>query len=332
MIYENNSPEKGLKQLQITTWQIYQENLLKNGPKNHQDLEKKLKITIDQTHEQRVKLGLEIILLLISHPQKDVRAFSLGRIYPLITEKSLSELIIKDLKDIRDDPQLDVSAAAQESLEDISGIVHNLMLVDIILEVLVEFSVDLEKYGRKKAIPFHWPFSSHPLKEENFQDGNSFFNSKNRYIFPFIRWYRQMNVFMDRILFSNQLEELFPELEEMEEFSMVNLWEEGIIPYSDISSFQWKPADSLERLAHIYAHTFMENGHLNHLKTFLDDDDYRVRRIGVNALIDVVTFLLNCPTEKSKEKVTHSQNQHRKINLPSLAKLSIIHFLPFKRP
>ena len=332
MIYERNSPEKGLKQLQSTIWQIYQKNLLKNGPKNHHDLEKKLKITIDHTHENRVKLGLEIILLLISHPQKDVRAFSLGRVYPLITEKSLNELIIKDLKDMRDDPQLDVSAAAQESLEDISGIIHNLMLVDIILEILVEFSVDLENYGLKKVIPLHSPFSSQALKEENFQGENSFFNSKNRYIFPFIRGYRQMNVFLDKILFSNQLEELFPELKEMEEFSMVNLWEEGIIPYSDISNFQWKPVDSLERLAHIYAHTFMENGHLNHLKTFLDDDDYRVRQIGVNALIDVVTFLLNCPTEKSKEKVTHSQNQHQKINLPSLAKLSIIHFLPFKRP
>jgi hypothetical protein len=332
LIYAQNSPEKGLKQLQSTTWQICQENLLKNRPKNHRDLEKKLKITIDHTHENSAKLGLEIILLLISHPLKDVRAFSLGRVYPLITEKSLNELIIKDLKDMRNDPQLNVNTAAQESLEDISSIVHNLIVVDIILEVLVEFSVDLEKYGRRKVIPFHSPFSSHPLEGQYLEGGNSFFNSKNRYIFPFIRWYRQMNVYLDKILFSNQLEELFPELEDMEEFSMANLWEEGIIPYSDISNFQWKPADSLERLANIYAHTFMEEGHLHRLKTYLDDDDYRVRQIGVNALIEVVKFLLNCPTAKSKEKVTHSQNQHRKINLPSLAKLSIIHFLPFKRP
>ncbi len=332
MIYERNSPEKGFEQLQSTKWQIHPEKLLKNGPKTHRDLEEKLKITINHTHEHRLKLGLEIILLLISHSQKDVRALSLGRIYPLIAEKSLNELIIKDLKDMRDDPQLDVSAVAQESLEDISGIVHNLMIVDLILEVFIEFSVDLEKYGRKKANPIQSLFSAHPLEVENFEGENSFFNSKNRYIFPFIRWYRQINVLLDKILFSNQLEELFPELEDMEEFSMGNIWEEGIIPYLDISNFQWKPADSLERLANIYAHTFMEEGHLHRLKAYLDDDDHHVRQIGVNALIEVVTFLLNCPTEKSKEKLTHSQNQHRKINLPSLAKLSIINFLPFKRP
>jgi hypothetical protein len=331
VIYEQNSPEKGFEQLQGTEWQIYQENLLKNGPQTHTDLEKNLKIAIDHTHQHRLKLGLEIVLLLLSHPQKDVRAFSLGRLYPLITKESLRELIIKDLKDMLHDSQLNVIAAAQESLDEISGIVHNLVLADIISEVFVEFSVDLEKYGRKKAMSFHSQFLSHPFEGKNLEGGNSFFNSKNRYIFPFIRGYRQINVLLDKILFSNQLEDLFPELEDMEEFSMGNLLEEGIIPYSDISNFQWKPADSLERLANIYAHTFMEEGHLHRLKTYLEDDDYHVRQIGVNALIEVVTFLLNCPDEKSKN-VTDSQNHHHKINLPSLAKLSIIHFLPFIRP
>jgi hypothetical protein len=332
VIYERNSPEKGFEQLQGTEWQTYQENLLKNRPKTHRDLENNLKIAIARTHKHQLKLGLEIILLLLSHPQKDVRAFSLGRLYPLITKESLRELIIKDLKDMRDDSQLNVSAAAQESLNGISGIVHNLVLADIISEVFVEFSVDLEKYGLTHNINFHSPFSSHPLEGKDLEGGNSFFNSKNRYIFPFIRGYRQMNVLLDKILFSNQLEELFPELTSMEEFSIGNILEEGIIPYSDLSNFQWKPADSLERLANIYAHTFMEEGHLHRLKTYLDDDDYHVRQIGANALIEVVSFILNCPDEKSKENVTHPQNQHRKINLPSLAKLSIIHFLPFKRP
>ena len=331
MIYERNSLENGFKDSPNKEWKRYQEKLLKNRPQTHRDLENNLKIAIANSHKNRLKLGLEIILILISHPQKDVRAFSLGKLYPLITEESLCELIIKDLKDMQDDSQLNVSTAAQESLAGISGIVHNLVLADIISEVFVEFSVDLEKYSRKNAIPFHSQFSSHPLKGQDTNGGNSFFNSKNRYIFPFIRWYRQMNVFLDKILFSNQLEELFPELAGMEEFSMGDILDEGIIPYSNISNFQWKPTDSLERLANIYAHTFMEDGHLHRLKTYLDDDDSQVRQIGVNALIEVVTFLLNCPDEKSKN-VTDSQNQHHKINLPSLAKLSIIHFLPFKRP
>ncbi len=325
MIYEQNSLEKDFEHPSGTKWQIYQKNLLKNEPKAHRNLVKNLKKAIDHTHKHQLKLGLEIILILLSHPQKDVRAFSLGRLYPLITAESLRELIIKDLKDMRDDPQSNVSAAAEKSLDCISGIVHNLVLADIISEVFVEFSVDLEKYDLTNLIQFQSPLSLHNLEEQN-----SFFNSK--YIVGLIRRYRQVTVFLDKILFSNQLEEIFPELTSMEEFSMGNILEEGIIPHSDISNFQWKPTDSLERLANIYAHTFMEDGHLNRLKTYLDDDNYQVRQIGVNALIEVVTFLLNYSDGKSEENITEPQNQHRKINLPSLAKLSIIHFLPFKRP
>jgi len=328
LTYERNSLEKGFEN--PPEWQIYPEKLLKNESPTHRDLEKKIKIAITHTHKHQIKLGLEIILILLSHPKKDVRAYSLGKLYPLITEELLRELIIKDLDDMRDDPQLNVSTAAQESLEDISGMINNIVLADLISEVFNEFSVDLEKFGQKKVTP-HLPFSSHPLEGQSPAGGNSFFSSKNRYVFPFIRWYRQINVYLDKILFSSQLEELFPELTDMEEFSFGNILEEGVIPHSNISNFQWKPADSLERLANIYAHTFMEKGHLNRLKTYLDDEDYHVRKIGVNSMIEVVTFLLNCPDEKSKEKVNSSQPLHRKINLPSLAKLCIIPFLPFKR-
>jgi hypothetical protein len=326
VIYEGNSLKKGFENpLSSTGWQIYQENLLKNNPQTHEDLEKNLEIAIAHTHKHQLKLGLEIILILLSHPQKDVRAFSLGKLYPLTTDETLRELIIKDLKDIRNDPQLNISIAAQNSLDCISGIVHNLVLADIISEAFVEFSVDLEKYGLTTAIHFQTPFSPHHLEGQS-----SFFNSKNKYIVALIRLYRQINVLLDKILFSKQLEELFPELKDMEEVSMGNFLEEGVIPYSDISNFEWNPTDSLEKLAQIYAHTFMENRHLHRLKTYLDDDNYQIRKIGVNALIDVATFLLNCQNEKSKEKETPSPEPHQKINLPSLAKLCIIHFFHLK--
>lgn len=327
MTYERNSLEKCFEH--HSKWQIYSENLQENESPTHRDLEKKIKTAITHTHKHQIKLGLEIILILLSHPKKDVRAYSLGKLYPLLTEELLRELIIKDLNDMRDDPQLNVSTAAQESLEDISGIINNLILADLISEVFTEFYVDLEKFGQKKVTPLS--FSSHPLKGHSPAGGNSFFSSKNRYIFPFIRWYRQINVYLDKILFSNQLEVLFPELTDMEEFSIGNILEEGVIPYSNISNFQWKPTDSLERVATIYAHTFMEKGHLNRLKTYLDDEDYHVRKIGANAMIEVVTFLFECPDKKSKEKINSSQPMHRKINLPSLAKLCIIPFWPFKR-
>ena len=61
-------------------------------------LEKNLKLANTHTHERRLKLGLEIILILLSHPQKDVRAFSLGRLYSLITEESLRSFVINKLR------------------------------------------------------------------------------------------------------------------------------------------------------------------------------------------------------------------------------------------
>jgi hypothetical protein len=317
VIYERNSLKKGFENPYSKEWQIYQEKLIKNGAKTHHDLEKNLKIAIDNTHKHQLKLLLEIIFILLSHPQKDVRAFSLGRLYPLITEESLRRFIIKDLKEMCDDPQINVNLAAQDSLELISGLVHDLVLPNIISEVFTVFLIDLEKETkiRVRNLQFLLNPSIHPHS-----DPNSLFHSHNRFIIAFVRKFRQLNILLDKTIFSNELEELFPELEDVENFCMGNFTAEEIIPYSDIANTQWKPTDSIEKIANIYANTFREEGHLHHLKTYLDDDDYRVRRIGVNALLSVAEFLLNCSDEKSAENINHLNNPYLENNIQSLSK------------
>ncbi len=316
MIFERNSLKKGFEDSHGTEWQIYQEKLLKNGAKTHHDLEKNLKIAIDQTHKHRLKLGLEIILILLSHPQKDVSAFTLGRLYSLITEESLRRFIINDLKEMRDDPQINVSTAAQNSLELISGSVHDLMLADIISEVFTDFFIDLEKETKNRIENLQ---SSLPLSNDHYPDSNSF-HSHNRFIIALVRKFRQLNILLDKTIFSKELEEIIPELEDVENFCMGNFPEEGIIPFSTIENSQWRPKDSIAKLANVYAHTFLEKGHLNHLKTYLNDDDYRVRQIGANALLSVVEFLLNCADDEPLQNINHPHIPHFKDYPQSLAK------------
>lgn len=304
---ENNSPSDAFGHSHPTKWQENQENLLNNEPSVHAELEVNLKQIITKASSQKSKSGLKLILFLISHPKKDVRAFSLGRLYPLFKEDSLHILIIKDLRKMCDDPESEVHKAAENSLDFISDNMYNLMISEMILEIFVEIEKDTKIGIRyiKSSSPHQ---QSHP-------------DSPNKFKKIFIKRFRQLNVLLNKIIFSNQLEELFPELEDVEDFCLEDISDEGIIPYSEIYNFQWRPTDSIERLANIYAHTFMERGHLHHLKTYLDDEDYHVRRIGVEALITVVNFLLNGSNEKSVPDLSHTSTPYFKIRPQPLAKL-----------
>jgi len=296
----------------ITEWQKYQETLLNNEPSTHADLEKNLKLIITPSPDQQSKLGFELILFLISHPKKDVRAFSLGQLYPLLKEDSLHRLIIKDLREMCNDPKSEVQKAAKDSLDIISNNIYNLMICEMILEILVEIEKDTKigiKYFRSALI------SSHP------QQQSSPPNSENMFKKPFIKFFRQLNILLDKILFSDQLEELFPELEEVEDFCIGDILDEGIIPYIEIYNFQWRPLDSIEKLATIYSHTFTEKGHLKHLKRYLDDENYHIRRIGVNALVTVVKFLLNGSNQKSTSNLNYNSSPYFQINPHTSVKL-----------
>ena len=313
VIYEkNHSSPDAFGHPPITEWQKYQETSLNNGLSTHANLEKSLKEILAEIQDPQLKLGLEILLFLISHPKKDVRAFSLGQLYPLLGEDRLHRLIIEDLREMCKDSQLEVHEAAEKSLECISDNIYNLMICEMILEILVEIEKDTKigiKYFRSALI------SSHP------QQQSSPPNSKNRFKKAFIKCFRQLNVLLDKILFSDQLEDLFPELEEVEDFCIGDILDEGIIPYIEIYNFQWRPLDSIERLATIYAHTFTEKGHLKHLKRYLDDENYHIRRVGVNALVTVVKFLLNGSNQKSTSNLNYNSSPYFQINPHTSVKL-----------
>lgn len=292
----HNHPSKSFRYPTVTEWNEYHGNIGNDETDIHSHLKENLKHTIESTPNQRSKLGLKIILMLISHPKKDVRAFSLGKLYPLLTEDSLRRLIIEDLREMYDDPYYNVHKAAEESLDYVSEEIYNLKIPELILETFTE----LEKNLKTKISSFTASFASHHHHPPSP-------NSPNKYKISLTKKCRQFNILLDKIIFSDELEDIFPELGDVEDFSMGDIIDKGVIPYSDISHFQWRPADSIERIAATYAHTFMEKGHLHHLKTYLDDEDYVVRQIGVNALLSVVEFLFDGSKEKSRVEYAASK-------------------------
>ena len=103
---------------------------------------------------------------------------------------------------------------------------------------------------------------------------------------------------------------MFPELSDIDVLFEENFIEQEIIPYSSISKFELKQKDPLNELATIYANTILEKGHLRRLEAFLDDEDYYVRRTGVNALTQTANILI------SSKKKTFIENL--KISLVKL--------------
>lgn len=296
-------PQTGFGDTDGSKWQ---DNKLKYEPDTHYNLENQLKQKIINSHDRKFKLGLEIILILISHPKKDVRAFSLGRLYSLTEDESAQKLIIRDLREMYNEPQSETHKAAEESLNFVCDEIHSLMIIEMIIRVLVQLENQTKvKLNHLKATPL--PHFHHP----------HFFNSKNKFLFRFTRILRQLSLVLDKTIFSSELEELIPELEDVENLFMGNYPEDGIIPYSKISNFQWRPTDSIEELAKIYSHTFLEKRHLDRLQTYLDDEDYHIRHIGASALISVADCLLH----SSRDEVYSLNDLHFENSSQKFAKI-----------
>ena len=89
----------------------------------------------------------------------------------------------------------------------------------------------------------------------------------------------------------------FPELESVE-YLFDDIFEENLVKigtdsYSKLLKYEFGKKDALNELSLVYANSFLEKGHIRRLKAFLDDDDYHVRREGVNALSYVAKILIS---------------------------------------
>ena len=134
-------------------------------PETLTDFRDMLNNLIDSTENIDLKMGLKIILTLISHPKKDVIAYSLGKIYLMIKEESIRNLIIAEIKKMEVDDNLTVRKSAEESIEMISVEVNKYEIFELSYDILNQLTINLENYVN--PITDHIPRKSYFISKFN---------------------------------------------------------------------------------------------------------------------------------------------------------------------
>jgi hypothetical protein len=61
---------------------------------------------------------------------------------------------------------------------------------------------------------------------------------------------------------------------------------------------EFNKKEAMQRLASFYVNTFREKGHIRRLTALLDDEEYEIQQIGIDALTEVLEILLTHYNEK----------------------------------
>ncbi|MDD3985518.1 MAG: hypothetical protein PHY59_06485 [Methanobacterium sp.] len=72
---------------------------------------------LNNTDNNDLKLGLKIILALISHEKQEVVASSLGRLYLIIQDECIRRLILKELNEMSYCKDISLKASVEDSLD-----------------------------------------------------------------------------------------------------------------------------------------------------------------------------------------------------------------------
>jgi hypothetical protein len=116
-------------------------------------------------------------------------------------------------------------------------------------------------------------------------------------------WNGMMYNFMKVMLIIDHNLNLFEiDMLDMEEYYNNNL-DQPLIPYSELSNIEITDENYFRTLINVYAMTFRENGHLNHLKSLLDDDNYKIRRMAIDALIYALKVLTDYKADNPFENL-----------------------------
>jgi len=101
---------------------------------NFKELKEIFSNLIQYTQNQKLKKSLEIILILISHKNEDIRAYALGKLFFLMNDELIQKLIIKELKNMLYNRE-DISEIADHSLDSISAEIYKIETIEIFLNI-----------------------------------------------------------------------------------------------------------------------------------------------------------------------------------------------------
>lgn len=196
----------------------------------------------------------------------EVVAYSLGKLYFLFNDEKIHKLIVEELKNLKLEEDELIHRYVEDSIESIADEVNSIEIMKLECNIFENISHRFELYL------------------------NSAVNRIPRQI---------DNKFMDRIQRSRialQLDNMIYSIEEL-----MKQLENGIeLHYEEDRILEPKPLRITEmtavetnfnQLIDIYALTFREHGHINHLISLLNDESPEIRIMGVDGLLYVLKVL-----------------------------------------
>ncbi len=267
---------------------INREYLLKDDFQTLKELEKLLSDSIKYAQSQELKLGLEIILLLISHKNENIRNSALAKMFVLMDDGLIKELVVKELKNASNNGDRDSIESAEDSLDLIADEIHRFEVMDAVFDMFCKIKNSI--ISKVNQFEFLSVFSIYSFDKYNSNISQT--SAKNNALYK--------NTLFNRLIckmraLNRKMDKMIPYLEEMEDYDEI---EYGKLSYLDAQNSKSSEKKSLQKLAGFYASTFTERGHLRRLIFLLDDEDPEVQQIGFNALTGIVEVLLTDSAEK----------------------------------
>ncbi|MGB9978828.1 hypothetical protein [Methanobacterium sp.] len=268
---------------------INKEYILKDNSQTLKELEILLVDSIKYSKSQELKLGLEIILLMISHKNENVRNAALTKMFVLLDDGLIRELVVKELKNESENGDKDSSESAEYSLDLIADEIHRFEVMDAVFDIFCRLknmiALRFNQLGFLSVLSVYSHDKHNSLDISRTSIKNSVVHN-NTLFNRLIRKLRALNRKIDRMV---------PYLEEIGNYDEIGYKETSCL---NIQNSKSSENESLQKLANFYASTFTERGHLRRLISLLNDNDEDIQQVGVNALTDVVEILLKDSTEK----------------------------------
>lgn len=271
---------------------------------NIEEFKSIIKNLIASTEDDNLNNALKIINILISHDKKEVVASSLGDLYVLIQDKTIRELILGELNEMRYDEKLSVRESAEVSFDTISCELNKYEILDYGYQILNQiFSKLYINNNFRSYLPNHHSFSkiNSIIKSRII---NSRFNVSCDNMMH--------NLLKIMLVIDNDLNIFQMDKVDMDDYYQNDLDKVFNISYKELSEIEVPKDSHLDRLATVYALTYREKGSISHLAGLLNDDNYEIMHTAVvglcYALKGLSNFHSNFPDKNLINKVFTNTN------------------------
>ncbi len=238
-----------------------------NIPLNSVAMENFTDYIIKKTDCNDLEMCVDLIKCLIFHPKKDVVAYSIGKLYNIFDDKAIRKFMVEELRNLHYNEEAVVQRYVNESLELIAGEVNSTEIFKMECNL---FDNLVHKFGIYITLALN--ILPHLLNERlvsRVQKSN-------------------MTLYLYEMIFL--IEVMMKLLESKWEEKYDSLRDQHLDVFIEIEGVETEE-NEFHKLIDVYALTFRENGHINHLISILNDEDPVVRVMGVDGLIYVLKVL-----------------------------------------